>query len=98
VSCFKLTPSALDDLRNIAQYTEEHWGVDQRDQYLTALDNRFSWLAKNPKLGKDRSEIRSNFLSYPEGMHVIFYRELDINECIDIIGVLHRSMDYEQHL
>lgn len=98
MSCFKLTPSALDDLRDIARYTEEQWGATQRDQYLVALDDRFSWLANNPQLGKNRDEIRPNFLSYPEGMHVIFYRESNINECIEIIGILHRSMDYELHL
>lgn len=62
------------------------------------LDNRFSWLAENPQLGKNRDEIRPKYQSYPEGMHVIFYRESNSNECIEIIGVLHRSMDYELHL
>ena len=93
---FKLTPAALNDLREIARYTENKWGTDKRNQYLTAIDNRFHWLAENPNFGKRRDEIKTGFYSYPEGRHVIFYRVK--NDVIEILGVLHQSMDFKQHL
>ncbi len=95
-SGFKLTPAALDDLRNIARYTQNKWGKTKRSVYLTALNNRFIWLAQNPNLGLSRDDINSGYLSYPEGKHIIFYRKR--NNWIDVLGILHQSMDFELHL
>ncbi len=68
-----------------------------RNQYLTALDNRFVWLGNNPELGKDRAEIKDGYLSFPEGRHVIFYRR-GISRYIEILGILHQNMDFKLHL
>ena len=35
---FRLTPAALDDLRDIARYTQNKWGKKKRSVYLKALD------------------------------------------------------------
>lgn len=93
---FKLTPAALDDLRDIARYTQNNWGKKKRSIYLTALNNRFIWLAQNPTLGLSRDDIKSGYLSYPEGKHIIFYRKC--NNWIDVLGILHQSMDFRLHL
>ena len=88
---FRITPRAAQDLRNIARYTLQRWGKQQRDIYIRAIDRRFSWLAENPNLGKPRPEIKKGYYSYPQGLHVIFY--LVREDGIDIIGVPHQRMD-----
>ncbi|MCP4274022.1 MAG: type II toxin-antitoxin system RelE/ParE family toxin [Gammaproteobacteria bacterium] len=93
---YKLTPAANADLKDIARYTERKWGREKRNQYLIALDSRFIWLGNNPEFGKRRDEINKGYLSYPEGRHEIFYRS--VKNQIEILGILHQSMDYKQHL
>ena len=87
----RVTPRALDDLKNIGRYTERQWGRTQRNTYLKALDKRFGWLAENPRLGKHRPDVAESFYSFPQGAHVIFY--LIREKCIDIIGIPHKEMD-----
>ena len=41
---FALTRKAQDDLRNIALYTEDQWGVAQRNIYIKKFDDTFHTL------------------------------------------------------
>lgn len=91
MSRFRITPRARDDLKNIGRYTERQWGKVQRNAYLKGLEKRFRWLAENPQLGKQRSDIAEGYYSFPQGEHVVFY--LVGQEGIDIIGVPHKEMD-----
>jgi len=93
---FKLTLAAERDLKDIARYTQRKWGQKKRNQYLSSLDSRFAWLAEDPQFGKPRDEIKAGYRSYPEGRHVIFYR--NAKENIEILGILHQNMDFKQHL
>lgn len=88
---FRVTPRALEDLKNIGAYTLDVWGKTQRDKYLRAIDNRFAWLASQPRQGKYRIDIEEGYYSFPQGSHVIFY--IIRNEGIDIIGIPHKNMD-----
>ncbi len=88
---FRITPRAQEDLRNIGRYTFHKWGKKKRDSYLHDLDNRFAWLARNPKIGKHRPDIEEGYYCYLQGSHLIFYT---IGEnCINIIGIPHKVMD-----
>ena len=91
IPAFRITPRAAKDLRSIGRYTEQTWSRKQRDAYLRALDQRFSWLARNPNAGRARPDIKAGYFSFPQGAHLIFY--LARKDGIDIIGVLHRRMD-----
>ncbi len=88
---YRVTPKAAQDLKNIGRYTLKTWGKEQRDVYLCAIDNRFSWLAEQPNRGKYRSDVQECYYSYPQGSHVIFYLIRD--QGIDIIGIPHQRMD-----
>jgi toxin ParE1/3/4 len=88
---YRITPRAAEDLRDIARYTLQTWGRQQRDMYLSAIDHRFSWLADNPTLGRPRPEVGEGYYSYPQGSHVIFY--LVRKGGIDVIGIPHQRMD-----
>ena len=87
----RITPRARDDLKNIGRYTERTWGKAQRNLYLKSLEKRFHWLAENPLLGKQRTDICEGYYSFPEGQHVVFY--LIGSNAIDIIGIPHKDMD-----
>lgn len=93
---FKLTLKAKADLKNIGRYTQARWGIRQRKKYLANLDARMHWLVENSQLSKNRDDIKSGYLSYKEGSHVIFYR--GTNQDIEIIGILHERTDFERHL
>ena len=88
---FRVTPRAFQDLSNIGRYTLRSWGKKQRDLYLRNLDNRFSWLAEQPKTGKHRPDICEGFYCFPQGEHLVFYLIRDSG--IDIIGIPHKDMD-----
>ncbi|WP_062067690.1 type II toxin-antitoxin system RelE/ParE family toxin [Cellvibrio sp. OA-2007] len=88
---YRVTPRARDDLKSIGLYTQQKWGRLQRNKYLKQLEQRFEWLAENPLLGRNRSDIGAGFYSFPQAEHVVFYRcGLEV---IEIIGVLHQEMD-----
>jgi toxin ParE1/3/4 len=92
---FSITPQARADLKDISRYTDKKWGRQQRFNYIKQLQDRFSYLANKPQLGKRRDEITGSPYSYHEGRHVIFYRTTA--EGIEIIRVLHDSMDFPRH-
>ena len=91
---FTITNKAKADLKEIGRYTQEHWGRDQRNQYLTMMDACFHQLAANPHIGKDCSEIRDGYRKFNAGSHVIFYRQT-ATDTIEIVRVLHGRMDIE---
>lgn len=92
---YLLTPAAYRDLTAIGRYTEQKWGKNQRNHYLKALAERFSLLAKQPELGKSRTEVAAGYFSFAHAEHVIFY--LKQPERIVIIGIVHRRADPGHH-
>lgn len=68
-------------------------GGKQRDACLGDLERRFEWLAENPLPGTLRADICEGYRSYPQGAHIVFYVVRE--DAIDIIGVVHQSMDVE---
>lgn len=93
---FRLTTKALADLKSIARYTEDTWGREQRNKYLTKLDESFHALAEKPHMGRTCDDIRDGYRKYHIGRHLIFYRQA--NKDIEIIRILHNRMDIEIHL
>ncbi|ACD96298.1 type II toxin-antitoxin system RelE/ParE family toxin [Trichlorobacter lovleyi] len=94
---FTLTNMAKADLKEIAKFTQNRWGREQRDLYLQMLDVSFRQLAVNPLKGKDCSDIRIGYRKLLAGSHVIFYRQT-LTDTIEIVRVLHGHMDIETRL
>jgi len=95
---YKLTKEADFDLENIWEYTYSKWGKKQARIYLNKLEEHFIKLAANPYLGKRRYELAGSPLSFHCEKHVIFYRIADEGAGVEIIRVLHDSMDFPRHL
>jgi len=49
---YNLTIQAKDDIKEIWNYTVDHWGEEQAEKYCEQLEDRFEWLAENPCFGK----------------------------------------------
>lgn len=94
---FTLTKMAKADLKEIAKFTQNRWGREQRDLYLQMLDVSFHQLAANPLKGNDCSDIRVGYRKLIAGSHVIFYRQT-LTDTIEIVRVLHGHMDIETQL
>jgi toxin ParE1/3/4 len=97
VKKFKLSKAADADLRKIAEYTNDYWGIKQRDAYIKEIFHAFAQLAKAPQIAVQMDTVREGYRKFPQGSHVIFFREGDTSN-IEIIRVLHKRMDVDAHL
>lgn len=93
---FTLTKKAKADMLSIGRYTMQKWGKVQRNKYLKQLDTAFFELAKTPEIGRKCNDIRNGYYRYGIGKHLIFYHRT--NNDIEIVRILHGSMDIEQHM
>ncbi len=93
---YLLSAIAQQDIISIRDYTMDTWGEEQVSTYLSQLEQRFEWLAQNPRSGKKRDDVKEGYRSFQEGRHVIFYRISEVG--IEVIGIPHQSEDIEHHL
>ena len=94
---FELTNEAKQDLRKIAIYTQRQWGREKRYLYIKQFDDEFYFLAESPSIGKKCDHIKTGYRKFPQGSHIIFYRESEKNNIL-IIRILHKNMDVESKL
>lgn len=94
---FALTHRAKADLRAIAIFTEEQWGIEQRNLYIKQFDDAFRLLSASPALGKSCDAIMPGYRKFPQGSHIVFYKN-GSNSVIEIVRILHKSMDVENHI
>lgn len=102
-----LSNKAAEDLKNIGRYTEERWGEDQRNRYLSKLDDGIQTLAKHPLTGPSCDEILSGYRKYYVGKHLIFttmtlpkYRlaEFSMNEWIFQPTLMSTNSSNQNHI
>lgn len=91
-----LTPEAQEDLINIRSYTLVTWGAKQSAKYLTGLENCFSLLAGQPKIGRNIKELGSDAFNFQHEKHFIYYRLME--NSILIFAVLHSNSLPALHL
>ena len=92
----QLRPLAEEDLITIWLYSYERWGELQADLYLEKLKHTFARLAETPQLARERAEFIPPVRIHPCEQHLIVY--LAIDNGVDIIRVLHQSMDVDSRL
>lgn len=91
---YRVTRKAQADLIAIGRFTTKEWGISQRNNYLKQLDNCFLQLSKNPELGIACDFIAKGYRKFPQGSHLIFYKQAP-EGLVEIIRVLHKTMDIE---
>ena len=93
---YVLSADADQDLGDIFNYTADEFGFDQAVNYLTGIDRCLNGLCDNPKLCRERGEIRESLCSLSHESHVIFYRIL--KDHIRIVRILHGGRDLPKFL
>lgn len=91
-----LSPNAQESLRNIKAYSLEQFGTEQTTSYLKLIEKKLRMIAESPDIGLNRKEIKKGYFSFLAGSHMIFYRKA--TKHIEIIDILHQSMDPYRHL
>jgi toxin ParE1/3/4 len=94
----ELAREAELDFIDILIYTEQTFGVEQRDTYALWLDTALNRLAINPNFGKTTSkpEILRYHMSWAgnRGSHYIYYQVTD--DHLNVVRILHQSRDYSK--
>ncbi len=90
---YTVRQKAQEDLISIWLYTAEQWGVEQAGRYLQQIEDKFIWLAENPKAGQLRSDLPPACYCMPCNSHLVFYDLGD--DQIDIIRVMHQRADLD---
>jgi toxin ParE1/3/4 len=93
---YVLSPRAQADLDEIWDYTEQRWRAAQAERYIRQLQQGIELMAADPRRGQACDEIRTGYRKYGIGSHVIFYRLTA--DGIDVVRILHASMDFDHHL
>jgi toxin ParE1/3/4 len=97
MSKYILSPQAQTSLKQIRSYTLKNHGKQQASKYIKMLRDCMRDTAKNPDTkGTARDEIKEGYYSVFVGKHTIYYRIRDTH--IDIIDVLHQSMEAKRHI
>ncbi|PCJ46910.1 MAG: hypothetical protein COA74_12715 [Gammaproteobacteria bacterium] len=91
-----LSTEAQNSLKGIQKFSKENFGKNRTKLYLEELRKQLKALAENPSLGVVREDLKVGFYSHFTGSHTIYYRIPP--EYIDIIDVLHQSMDPSRHI
>lgn len=93
---FRLLPEAEKDLESIWQYTAKNWGANQADYYIDGLVDIFKLLSENPLTCCERNEFTPSVYIHHHAHHLIVF--ILSKAGIDIVRVLHESMDIDSQL
>ena len=91
-----LTNLAKEDLIGIWLYGEMNWGAVSADQYLDSLDEFLETLINSPARFALRRDFKPPVKIATFKNHLVIF--LESNRHIQVIRVLHQSMDVPQHL
>jgi toxin ParE1/3/4 len=101
----RLADQAERDLQAIANWTTENFGLRQAEVYLETVTQAIEALHNGPDIpgARERSEIGPGIRTVHvsrrgrKGRHFVIFRVAD-EMTIDIVRVLHDSMDLVKHL
>lgn len=88
--------AALSDLEEIWLYTLNTWSSEQADRYHDLIIKEVAFLAKKPQAGKNMHSLRPGYFSSKVKSHFIFYKYTQTE--IEIVRIIHESMDIPKHL
>lgn len=92
-----LTNKAVEDLSHIWNYTYETWSENQADKYYQLIIEACGEIAEKLLPGKSYEALVADIFGCKVGKHIIFYRILPVGD-IEVIRILHGSMDIERRL
>ena len=97
MSNYVLRPRAQADLNDIWDYTALNWSLDQADRYVEELISDIESLTSGLKTAQSADRIRSGYLKFLSGSHVLYCRRSNPN-VLEVVRILHQRMDVETAL
>lgn len=102
----RLAQRAQDDFTNIVRWTAEHFGVRQARSYALTLRRAVKALDAGLSLVDlhHRSELGQHVATLHvarqgrKGRHLLVLRVLEQDRVIDVLRILHDSMDVPRHM
>lgn len=104
----RLSAAAEADYRQILRWTVENFGSQQAKVYADTLSSALKALSAGPAIigAKERGEIGTNIRTLHvarngrKGRHFVMFRASSFQgqNVIDVLRLLHDSMDLERHL
>ena len=91
------SPAAQADIEAIWNYTVEHWGLEQAELYVRAIQVACEELAAGTRFSRSAHDIRAGYRQAAVGSHILFFCEGDAG-LLDVVRILHQRMDLNQHL
>ncbi|MDQ0316993.1 type II toxin-antitoxin system RelE/ParE family toxin [Amorphus orientalis] len=88
MSGYFLSIEADEDIQDIYVYSNAKWGEDQARAYVFSLFDTFEAIARNPRIGRLRSELGDGIRSLPHASHLVFFMEWQ-----DEVAVLRAAPD-----
>jgi len=95
---YQISVKASEDIENIWLYTATTWSVEQADKYYNLIFDNIEHIARYPLLGKEYKHVLPNYRCLQVESHLIFYKYKENQDFIEIIRILHQSMDVERWL
>lgn len=93
---FKFSTQASRDVESIYLYGFINFGEEQADLYSLRMLRCVDILCANPEIGRLDIRVNPAVRRFDFESHVIFY-DIEAGSII-IVRILHRSMDFVQHL
>ena len=97
------SPRAKNDIKRVLQYTLKKWGEGQAWEYSALIEEALDTVGVDPARGKSVTAGPAGVLRFHirqtgrDARHVLFYR-IGVDGTVEIIRLLHDSMDFERHL
>lgn len=95
---FEISEKAFEDIENIWLYTVETWSVEQADRYYNLIFDEIEYITEHPLSGRNADHIRKKYRCTKVKSHLIFYKYMKAEHKVEIIRILHQSMDVEERM
>ncbi len=96
MSGYALSPAAQADLESIWDYTVTHWGETKAEEYTRNIQAACEALSRGKLVSRSAGDIREGYRKVSVGSHVMFFRIQ--SGAVEIMRILHQSMDVGRHL
>ena len=96
---FLFTGRAKKDLADIRRFSQEQWGNQKAEAYLSKICEKIRLAALHPSIGIDSSEslkLGLEIRSILCASHIIYYTVLETH--ISVVAILHQHMAPKLHL
>lgn len=93
----RISEYAISDLEKIWLFTFNKWSKEQADRYHNLILDEIEFIALNFELCRKMDHIRSGYRMSKVKSHLVFFRKAT-DDSIEIIRILHQSMDIENRL